>query len=127
MDLPIAQILSEINAISLTDDQTIIALATELAEGVTDVEETEIVAQLPIPYTRVESATAELGEEKIRVPRMVLSTVTWTPSTGWITSETGRRMRKPKADCAVGSHVLVDNEHAVAARVVILWRRPVVS
>ena len=122
-DVIAQQILEDINSVSRSDDETLVALADELAEGVTAEREAEITALLPAPYTIEEQASAQLGET-IRVPRMTVVTATWTPDTEWVTSAAqGRRMRRKKADCVVGSYMLADNDFVMAARVVVLWRR----
>lgn len=122
-EVVVTQILEDINAVSRSEDENLIALADELAEGVDAEREAEITELLPFPYTIEEQATAQIGET-IRVPRMTVVTASWTPDIGWVTSAPqGRRMRRKKAECAVGSYMLADNDFVMAARVVILWRR----
>lgn len=118
----IKQILADINAQSESADDGIVALATELAAGVSAEREAEISEALPVPYTLLDNATAQMDDEKIRVPRMVVATATKVNG-AWTTSTQGRRMRRAKADCVVGVHTIADNEVCTLLRVVVLWRR----
>ena len=124
----IDQVLEDINCESEFQphegwEVDLVEFANELAAGVTAEREAEIAATLPVPYTRLAEATAEVSADKIRVPRMVIATATKASGGDWITSTQGRRMRRPKADCIVGSRTLVDNEYVTVVRFVILWRR----
>ena len=117
-------ILIDINSVSTTDDADVLAAAQELAEGVTAEREAEICDALPVPYTFLAPARAQLDDEKIRVPRAVNTAASWTPENGWNTGSVGRRLRQKKADCAVGVHVDLDLGGVVTIlRIVVLWKR----
>ena len=117
------QIKDEINAVSVNNDEGLLALASELAVGVTAEREMEIVESLPKSYVMRESATADLGVDEIDVPRMVLVVATKVPDGEWITSTYGRRMRKEKANCVIGEYTIADNSYATIKRFAVLWNR----
>ena len=119
-------ILERVNSVSTTGDAGLIATANELAAGVTAEREAEICAEeLPIPYTFETPARAQIDGDTIRVPRSVNTAASWTPDGGWNTGTSmGRRLRRQKADCAVGVHVDLDIPDVVKIlRIVVLWRR----
>ena len=76
MDELISQVLLEMNAVSRTEDAALVAYAEEMAAGVSAEREAEITADLPVPYTLEESATADLSGDTLRVPRMAVVTAT---------------------------------------------------
>ena len=117
------EILRDINAVSVSADPVLMDYANELAAGVTAEREAEIAEALPAPYTLEESATAELGSDKIRVPRMTVVQASRAGDEEWITSASGRRMRRSKADCVVGYNVVADTEWYAVVKFAILWRR----
>ena len=123
LDMPIEQVLQELNVVSRTEVPALVDFAMDMAAGVTPEREAEIAEALPGPYTMRESATAEMGAEQIRVPRISVVMVSWTPESGWLTSTSGRRLHRAKADAAIGVHVIFESEYAKAGRIVVLWRR----
>ncbi len=121
----VEQILREANVVSTGDDVDLAVIAAELAAGVTADREAEISDELPVPYTLEESSTADVDGEKIRVPRMVVVMASRPdPDAQWTTSLTGRKLRRPKADCIVGRHDLMDDGTYAVRRYILLWRRP---
>ena len=119
----IDQALAEINSLSQTDDPALVSAANELAAGVTAEREAEIAEALPVPYTMLQSSTADIHGAKIRVPRMVRVIGHKLPGGDWVTSTSGRKLGLEKADCAVGLHTVVANDYATVVNLVVLWRR----
>ena len=107
---------------SLTENQTILAAAQELAEGVTAEREAEISADLPVPYAMRVPATAQLDGEELTVPRALRVDASNTGD-GWNVGMQGRRQGLAKRDCAIGMHVDLDIPGVTIVNAVILWRR----
>lgn len=123
MDELIEQVLTGINAVSRTEDAKLVEYAAEMAKGVTAEREIEIVSDLPVPYTAEVNATAQIDDEKIRVPRIATVTATKVGDAPWETSIQMRRRKREKAECAVGVHMLYESDECTAVRIVILWKR----
>ena len=117
-------IIEEIQCVSETDDEALMAYAQELAKGVTAERDAEIAEALPVPYQKRVPARAQIDGEELTIPRCVIATATRVMGGDWITSTKGPRMGRVKAGCAVGAHVeLVIPDVVEIVRVVILWKR----
>ena len=118
----IGRILGEINASNATDDQDLIDAANELAAGVTAEREAEIAESLPAAYSQKKPARAQIDGDYITVPKAVYVSASFVNGE-WFTSTSGRKLNRPKMDCAVGTYVEYDSPEVTIFRIVILWRR----
>ena len=120
----IETILQETDCVSGTNDETLIAYAQELAEGVTAERDAEIAEELPKPYQKKVPARAQLDGDELTIPRCVIAQASRVPGQDWKTSTRGPRMGRAKAGCAVGVHEeLVLPGVLEIVRIVVLWRR----
>ena len=118
----IARTLEEINASSVTDNPELIAAANELAAGVTAEREAEIAEALPAAYAQKKPARAQLDGDYITVPKAVYSSASLVNG-DWFTSTSGRKLNRPKMECAVGTHIELELPGITIFRIVVLWRR----
>ena len=117
-------ILAEINATNEIFDAELLAIANELAAGVTAEREAELSEELPVPYTSLVNATAEMSDDKLRVPKAVYTHATYNQGE-WLKTMRGGKLRRAKMDVVVGTAVEFEMPEAdlKIVRLVILWRR----
>ena len=118
----ISRILDEINASTTTDHPDLIDAANELAAGVTGEREAEIAENLPAAYSRKVPARAQIDGDYLTVPKAVYVSASFVDGK-WYTSTNGRKLNRPKMDCAVGTAVEFEGAGIVIMKIVILWRR----
>ena len=118
----IDEVLTDLNCESQTDDADLMAVAQELAEGVTAEREAEIAAALPVPYARRVPARAQLDGDFLTVPRSAIVDATLIDGV-FRSSAMGKKLRAPKMAAAVGFHTVVSGAWGTIFRIVVLWRR----
>ena len=117
-------ILADINAANEIHDEELVAIANELAAGVTGDREAELAGELPAAYTSRIAARAQLDGDTLHVPKAAYTHAVWNQGE-WVKTMRGSKLRRPKMDAVVGVAVELDLPDAdlKIVNVVVLWRR----